>query len=216
MAFNNAALVPLVANSGFTLWLYRTADSRATAIAVGYFSAAAARLETGDIIILLSSDAVSFVPVRAGDEIAAGLVLDTAAAPFRANIRAAQSFSVMQTASPIVMTVLLAPLVGGILAGGTVQAQAAVAGPVAQVAFSISDAAGATVRGPTLATVSAGSATASLAAPAAGTGYRLRVQSTADAAVADTSPSFSVTLPFGLLLQTGSTLLLEDGSRLLV
>ncbi|MGK7865949.1 hypothetical protein [Falsiroseomonas sp. E2-1-a20] len=216
MAFNNAALVSLLSNSGFTMWLYRTTDTRATAIAAGYFSPAAARLETGDIIIALTSDAVSLLPVRAGDVVAAGLVLDTAAAPFRAQIRAAQRFLARQASSGVVMTVVLAPLAAGILAGGTVQAQAAVAGPVTQVAFSISDAAGATVRGPTLAAVSAGTASASFAAPAAGTGYRLRVQATGEPGVAATSPAFTVTLPYGLLLQSGGGLLLESGDRVLV
>ena len=90
------------------------------------------------------------------------------------------------------------------------------AGPVAQVAFSISDAQGAVVRGPALAAVSAGAASATLPAPAAGTGYRLRVQATGEPAVAATSPAFSVTLPFGLLLQAGGGLLLETGDRILI
>ena len=32
MPFVNTALVPLVTNSGFTMWLYRTTDSRAVAL----------------------------------------------------------------------------------------------------------------------------------------------------------------------------------------
>jgi hypothetical protein len=215
MPFNNSNLVSLVGNSGFTIWLYRTTDTRAATIAAGYFAPAAARLEAGDIIIALTTDAVSLLPVRAGDVVAAGLVLDTAAAPFRAQIRAAQRFLARQGASGLVMTVVLAPLAAGILSNGTVQAQAAVAGPVTQVAFSISDAAGATVRGPALATVSAGAASATLPAPAAGTGYRLRVQATGESAVAATSPAFAVTLPYGLLLQAGGGLLLENGDRIL-
>ncbi|WP_209318577.1 hypothetical protein [Falsiroseomonas selenitidurans] len=216
MPFSNTALVPLVTNSGFTMWLYRTSDSRATVLAAGYFEPAAARLETGDIIVLIAADSISFLPVRVGDVVASGLVLDTAAAPFRVQVRAAQVFSVAQIASAVATTVVLAPIAGGILSNGVVQAAASVAGPVAQVAFSISNAAGTVVRGPTVATVSAGAASASLPAPAAGTGYRLRVVSTADAAVAATSPAFSVTLPFGLLLQAGGSLLIEDGGRLLV
>ncbi|MBU8538755.1 hypothetical protein [Falsiroseomonas tokyonensis] len=216
MPFNNTALVPLVNNSGFTMWLYRTTDSRADALTPGYFEPAAARLETGDIIVLIASDSVSFLPVRVGDVVAAGLVLDSAAAPFRVQVRAVQVFSVAQTATAVAMTVILGPLAAGILSNGTVEASATLAGPVTQVAFSISDAMGTTVRGPTLATVTAGSASASLPAPAPGTGYRLRVVSTGDSAVAAVSPAFSVTLPFGLLLQAGGTLLIEDGSRLLV
>ncbi|NKE48412.1 hypothetical protein HB662_26805 [Roseomonas frigidaquae] len=216
MPFVNTALVPLVTNSGFTMWLYRTTDSRADALTPGYSEPAAARLATGDIIVMLASDSMSFLPVRVGDVVASGLVLDTAEAPFRVQIRGAQVFSVAQTASAVAMTVILGPLAAGLLSNGIVQASATLAGPVAQVAFSISDAGGAVVRGPTLATVTGGNATASLPAPAPGTGYRLRVVSTSDGAVADTSPAFSVTLPFGLLLQAGGALLIEDGSRLLV
>ncbi|WP_439597410.1 hypothetical protein [Falsiroseomonas sp.] len=216
MPFNNTELVPLVTNSGFTMWLYRTPDTRADALTPGYFEPAATRLETGDIIVLLSSDSVSFLPVRVGDVVASGLVLDSAAAPFRVYVSAGQTFSVTQTATAVAMTVILGPLAAGILSNGTVQASATLAGPVTEVAFSINDAAGTTVRGPTLATVTAGAASASLPAPAPGTGYRLRVVSTSDSAVAAVSPAFSVTLPFGLLLQAGGTLLIEDGSRLLV
>lgn len=216
MPFNNSALVPLVNNSGFTMWLYRTTDNRATALAAGYFEPAANRLETGDIIVMLAADSVSFLPVRVGDVVASGLVLDTASAPFRVQIRGAQVFSVAQTATAIAMTVVLGPLAAGILSNGMVEAQATLAGPVSQVAFSISDANGDVVRGPQLVNVVGGNATASLPAPLPGTGYRLRVVSPSNSAVAATSPAFSVTLPHGLLLQAGGTLLIEDGSRLLV
>ncbi|MGX9962494.1 hypothetical protein ACVFYP_04180 [Roseomonas sp. F4] len=216
MAYIDAELVPLLTNSGFTLWLYRTADTRAVALTAGYFDEAAPRLNTGDIVILTASDSISMCPVRSGDEVAPGLVLDTAAAPFRININAAQRFSVRTVASAVASTVVLAPLAASIFSNGFVDAQATIAGPVTEVAFSISDAGGATVRGPQLAPVSAGSASASLPAPAAGTGYRLRVQATSDSAVAANSPVFSVTLPYAVLLQAGGALLIEDGSRLLV
>ena len=215
MAYIDTALVPLVVNSGFTLWLYRTTDTRSEALATGYFDPAAPRLDTGDIIILNASDSVSICPVRVGDEVAPGLVLDTASAPFSVHVTAAQRFSVSVAASAVAMTVVLAPLTAAILTTGFVDAQATLAGPVTEVAFSISDAAGTTVRGPQLATVTAGSASASLPAPAAGTGYRLRVQATNDADVAAVSPSFNVTLPDTLLIQAGGALLIEDGGRLL-
>ena len=216
MPFVSTALVSLVTNSGFTMWLYRTTDTRADALTPGYFEPAAAQLETGDIIVLLASDSMSFLPVRIGDVVASGLVLDTAQAPFSVQVTVGQTFSVTQAATAVAMTIILGPLAAGILSNGIVQASATLAGPVTEVAFSISDAGGAVVRGPTLATVTGGSATATLPAPAPGTGYRLRVVSTSDSAVADTSPAFSVTLPFGLLLQAGGALLIEDGSRLLV
>jgi hypothetical protein len=216
MPFDNTGLSPLLTASGFTLWIYRTPDTRTATLAAGYFAPAAARLNTGDLILLQSSDAVALMPVRPGDLVAAGLVIDTAAAPFRADRAAAQRFSVRQAVSALAMTVVLAPLAGGIVTGGTVQAQAAVAGPVPSVTFSIRNAEGTTVRGPTVAAVSGGQASASLAAPPAGSGYRLRVEAVEMPEIADTSPPFAVSAPFGLLLQSRSSLLTQEGGRLLL
>jgi hypothetical protein len=97
-----------------------------------------------------------------------------------------------------------------------VLAQASVAGPVAQVSFSIRDAAGTTVRGPQAATVTAGTASASLPAPAAGSGYRLRVEAVGAPQVVDTSPTFAVSLPYALLVQNGGVVLTQSGGRLLI
>jgi hypothetical protein len=216
MPFDNASLIPLVTGSGFTLWLYRTSDTRATALGANYFSPAAARIATGDLILLQSSDAVGLLPVRSSSVVAAGVVLDTAAAPFRVNRTAAQRFSVRQAATAVAMTAVLLPLAAGIVSNGTVQAQASIVGPVPEVAFTISDANGATVRGPQTATVSGGTAAVTLPAPPPGTGYRMRVQAAIDPAVADSSAPFSVTAPFGLLLQSGVALLQEDAGRILI
>ncbi len=216
MPFDNTSLIPLLTGSGFTMWLYRTTDTRATALGANYFSPAANRITTGDLILLQASDSVGLLPVRSSSVVAAGVVLDTAAAPFRVNRAAAQRFSVRQAATAVAMTAVLAPLAAGIVSNGTVNAQASIVGPVPEVAFSISDATGATVRGPQTAPVSAGVATATLPAPPAGSGYRMRVQATIDPAVADSSAPFAVTVPFGLLLQSGVALLQEDGGRVLI
>lgn len=216
MPFQNTALTPLLTGSGFTLWLYRTADTRATALGADYFTPAAARLATGDLILLQAADAIGLLPVRAGDVVGAGLVIDTSPAPFRVNRAAGQRFSVRQVASAVVMTVLLAPLAAGITSNGMVQGQATVTGPVAQVTFSIRDANGATVRGPQAASVSGGSASVTFPSPAIGTGYRMRVEAAGFPEVADTSQPFTVSPPYALLLQSGDTLLLEDGGRVLL
>jgi hypothetical protein len=216
MPFDNTGLVSLLSNSGFNLWLYRTSDTRATALGAGYFAPAASQLLVGDVMLLQASDALTLTTIRAGNVVAAGLVVDSAATPFRVNRNAAQRFSVRQVASAVAMTVLLAPLLGGIVAGSTVQAQAAIAGPVEQVLFSIRDANGATVRGPQAAPVSGGAASASLPAPEVGSGYRLRVEALGFPQVADTSPAFAVTPAYALLRDGATgTLLLEDGGRLL-
>ncbi len=216
MPFDAAALTPLIAGSGFTLWLYRTEDPRSIAVAPGYFAPAAARLETGDLILLQAADAVALLPVRAGDVVATGLLVDTAAAPFRAERGAAQRFQLRQAAAAVVQTIVLAPLAAGLVAGGTVRAEARVAGPVAEVAFTLSDQAGTTLRGPTTAPVAAGTASITFPAPAAGTGYRMRAEAVGAPLVADVSAPFNVSAPFALLLQGGGTLRAEDGDRLLV
>jgi len=215
MPFDNASLTSLVATGGFTLWLYRTDDSRATALAAGYFAPASARLAAGDVIFLQASDALTFTTVRTATTIASGLVVDSFAAPFRVNRSAAQRFSVRQMASAVAMTLLLAPLAGGITAGGPLPAQATVGGPVAQVAFSVRDAGGVTVAGPQTVAVSNGSASTTLTAPPEGSGYRLRAEAVGSPGVADTSAPFAVSAPYALLAQDGTTLLLQDGARLL-
>ncbi|MCZ8148631.1 MAG: hypothetical protein O9325_12395 [Roseomonas sp.] len=216
MPFEKSGLIPLLANSGFTIWLYRTSDTRAVALAPDYFAPAGSRLAFGDVILLQASDALTLTTVRHGTVVPGGVVVDTAAAPFRANRGAAQRFSVRQMASAVAMTVLLGPLAGGIVAGGQVLAEAQVNGPVAQVSFSIRDAAGTTIRGPQAANVTAGTASASLPAPAAGSGYRLRVEAVGAPQVADTSPSFAVSPPYALLAQGGQAALTQSGGRLLI
>lgn len=214
MPFDTAALLPLLTQGGFTLWLYRTAEPRDQALTAGYFDVAASRLAWGDIILLQASDAVALTTVRPGPTVPGGIVLDTAAAPFRTSRTATPRFSVGQVASAVAMTVLLAPLAGGIVSNGTVQASAVVTGPVAEVRFSIRDATGTTVRGPQAATVTAGAASASLPAPDAGSGYRLRVEAVGFPLVADASPPFAVSPPFTLLTEAGGRMLTEAGAGL--
>lgn len=216
MAYIDTQLIALIENSGFTFWLYRTNDSRATALAAGYFAPAAGRVAAGDAILLQASDALTLTTVRLGTEVAPGLVVDTFDAPFRVNRSAAQRFSVVQAAAAVAMTVMLAPLGGGYIAGGNIPASASVAGPIAQVSFAISNALGGTVSGPQTGTVSAGNAAVTLVAPAAGTGYRLSAAAVGFPGLVDTSAPFSVGDPFALLEQAGGVLLAEDGGRLLV
>jgi hypothetical protein len=216
MPFDNSGLIPLLANSGFTIWLYRTPDTRAAALAPDYFAQAESRLAFGDVILLQATDALTLSTVRPGPTVPGGVLVDTAAAPFRVHRGAAQRVSVRQMAGAVTMTVLLAPLAGGIVAGGQVVAEAQVNGPVAEVSFSIRDAAGATVRGPQVANVTAGTASASLPAPNAGSGYRLRVEAVGAPRVADTSPAFAVSPPYALLAERGHGVLNQPGGRLLI
>lgn len=216
MPFVSANLIPLVANSGFTIWLYRTTDTRATALAAGYFNAASGQLATGDVMFLQASDALTLTTVRPNTVIASGLVVDSSQVPFSVGRQAHHRFSVAQLVNAVAATVLLMPLAGGFVVGGSIPAQASVSGPIASVSFSLRDAGGSTVAGPQSAPVTAGSASIVFTAPAAGTGYRIRVEAAGEPEVFDISPPFTVSLPFALLTQANEALLLQDGSRLLV
>ena len=107
----------------FTLYLWGWALGAAVLVA-GYFTPAAARLIAGDLIIVQASDSVSVIPVRISAQVAAGVVIDTTAAPFRVDRQAAQRFSVMQAASALVQTIVLAPLAAGLVGEGVVAADA--------------------------------------------------------------------------------------------
>ncbi len=216
MPFNSANLVPLVANGGFTLWLYTTTDTRAVALAAGYFNAASGQLATGDVMFLQASDALTLTTVRPNTVVASGLVVDSSQVPFSVGRQAHHRFSVAQLVNAVAATVLLMPLAGGFVVGGSIPAQASVSGPIASVSFSLRDAGGSTVAGPQSAPVTAGSASTAFTAPASGTGYRIRVEAAGDPEVFDVSPPFTVSLPFALLTQANHALLLQDGSRLLV
>jgi hypothetical protein len=216
MAYNDASLIRLSLNDGFSIWLYRTSDTRLTALSAGYFAGAAGRLAAGDVMYLQASDALTLTTVRIGTTVAAGLVIDSSQVPFNVGRQAHHRFSVSQVVTAVLTALLLMPLAGSFVAGSAIAAEAAVQGPVTEVSFSIRDAGGAVVSGPQSATVTAGTASANLTAPAAGTGYRVRVEAVGDPEVYDVSPPFTVTLPFALLSQAGDALLLEDGSRLLV
>jgi hypothetical protein len=167
-------------------------------------------------MFLQAADALTLTTVRPNTVIPGGVVVDTATVPFRVNRSSAQKFSVRQLATALAMTLLLLPIGGTVVAGGTVQAQASVVGAIATVDFSIADASGETVRGPQSAAVANGAAAASLPAPAPGNGYTLRVVAPQFPMLTDTSPPFSVGAAFTLLTQAGDVLLTEAGDRLLV
>jgi hypothetical protein len=217
MAFDPAGLSPLVQSSGFTLWLYRTSDARAVALSAGYFDPVAQQLNTGDVVLLQAADSVSLLPVRSGDVLAAGLTLDATAAPFQTSRRIAQRLRVRQAAQAVAMTIALAPLAAGLTVGSAFQTRASVAGPVAQVVFSLQDPQGAAAQPAQTIPVAAGEATATFLAPAPGHGYRIRAEAMGNSAVAVLSPPFVVSPPFTLVLENGGgRLLQQNGSSLLL
>lgn len=215
MPFTPSSFAALLHGAGFTLWHYRTTDTRAVATAAGYFAAVADRLKPRDIIILQASDALALIPVRAGTTLGPGLTVDGTSGPFSVTRNAAQTLSVSQAAGAIVTTIILAPLAAAIIAGSTIAASAAVTGPVAQVQFTLRDGNNMVVPPARTVAVAAGVASTSFDAPPVGTGYRIRVESLADPAVATVSGTFSVGVDLRLLLQEDDGVLLTEGGSAL-
>ncbi|WP_426958900.1 hypothetical protein [Muricoccus radiodurans] len=216
MPYSASTLVPLVAAGGFTLWHYRTADTRAAVLAAGYFSTAANQLLPGHLVILQANDAMAFLPVRSGAAVGNGLVVDATSAPISLTAGGSLDIEADLAASAVARCLSLGPVPSGLTVGDSFTVQANVTGPVSTVRFAILNAASAEVVGPTTATVSAGTASATFAAPSPGTGYRLRAVDAAEPLVAQISPSFVVTAAFALLIESGLGLLVENGSRIIL
>ena len=81
MPFIATNLTVLSAANGFTLWHYRTTDSRAETEAQGYFTPAAERARVGDIILVQAADGTTMLPVRTGNLTGAAVVLDAFGTP---------------------------------------------------------------------------------------------------------------------------------------
>lgn len=94
MSFDASSLTALVSAGSFSIWDYRTGDSRAAVLASGYFAAAADRLLPGHVVILHSADGMSFLPMRDGGAVGNGLVLDSVSAPLRLSRTAAGRFGI--------------------------------------------------------------------------------------------------------------------------
>jgi hypothetical protein len=215
MAFASPSLLTLASTGSMTLWHYRTADTRSAVLATGYF-AAAAGLRSGDVILLQGADALSLLPVRSGNAVGAGLVLDTGTAPLALSLRATMRFGLSAGAAPVPRAIRIDAVASPIPWGTAMSLGASVEGPVANLVFRVVDAGGGTVSGPVTAAVSGGRAIAALDSPAIGTGYRIRAEDAADPTLFLLSPAFSVSLGPGLLAEAGGALLTEGGSRLLL
>jgi hypothetical protein len=219
MPFTASSFSALLQTSSFSLWHYRTADSRATATTAGYFSAVAAQLKAGDLMILQAADALALLPVRVNAGVGTGVTLDGAVGPLAVVRSATQGFSIAQAAAAVVRGLVLAPLTAAVVAGAAIPASATVIGPVASVVFTLRDAAGTVIPPVRTVTVVSGRANTSFSAPSVGTGYRIRVEDAADSTTFAQSATFSVgaagtATAAALLLESGSGLLTEAGATL--
>jgi hypothetical protein len=213
--FSPATFGPLIQGDGFTLWHYRTADTRAVVSTPGYFAAVADGLRPGDLVILQAADALALIPVRSGSALGTGVTLDGAVGALTLARAAAQRFFFSQTAQAVVRTLVLGPVAASMVAGGSFAVSATVTGPVGQVVFTVRDGGGAVVPPVKTATVFDGRAITSFPAPPIGTGYRISAADAQDPAVAALSRAFSVGPDLRLMLSEGDAqLLTEAGGRL--
>ncbi|MFC0385076.1 hypothetical protein [Muricoccus vinaceus] len=208
-------LIPLIAADGFTLWLYKTPDSRATVLSPGYFGTAGGLLP-GHMVVVQAGDATAILPVRGNGEVGNGIVVDASSAPLRLTGAGSLNLGADLAASAVARGVTLGAMPSGITTGQSFTVQASASGATATLRFSVLDAAGNPILGPSSVPVAAGAASATFAAPAPGNGYRVKVEDASDSLVAQISPSFVVLSAFALLIESGVGLLLETGSRVVL
>ena len=215
MPFNATGLSELSTANTFTLWHYVTADERATVLAAGYFAPAALQIRAGDLIILQAADATALIPIRSGTGTGPGVTLDTLGSSLNLLRSATLPFTVTQSAAIVARAITIGALPGSIVPGTVFAVTATVTGPITQLVFRMTDAAGTNLAAPQTLPVVASSATASFTAPGTGGGYRIRVADAADPTLVAISPPFAVAQPPALLTEAGDLLLLESGGTLL-
>lgn len=213
--FSSANLTALIQGNNFTLWQYRTADSRAAVTAAGYFAAVAGNLKAGDLMVLQAADAMALLPIRTGPALGTGVTLDGAVGPLNTIRSVAQRFGFGQAAAAVVRTVILAPFAASIVAGTSIPVSATVLGPISQVVFSLRDGTGAIIPPVQVVAVVSGGASASFPTPALGTGYRIRVEDAADPSLGVVSRSFNVGADLRLILAENDTKLLSEAGDVL-
>jgi hypothetical protein len=215
MPFAPTSLMPVFQSQNFSLWHYRSTDTRADITTVGYFAPARTQLRVGDVMIVQASDALAILPVRSNAAIGTGVNLDGAVAPVALTRTVAKSFQMVQAASAVVTTIILAPLLAGLIAGTSIPVSAQVMGPISQVIVTVRNAQGGVVPPAQLVDVAQGYVTTTLPTPPVGTGYRLRVEDAGDSGVVAVSSSFNILPDLRLMLtESGVRVLQENGAAL--
>ena len=216
MSYVASNLISLIAADSFTLWLYKTPDLRATVLSPGYFNAAGNRLLPGHMVVVQAGDATAILPVRNNAEVGNGIVVDASSAPLRLSGAASLGIEASLAATAVARGVTLGATPSGLNQGQNFTVQASASGATTTLNFSILNAAGTAVLGPTTVPVAAGKASATFPTPTPGNGYRVKVEDAADSLVVQLSPSFVVLSAFALLLESGVSMLIEAGGRMVM
>lgn len=215
MPFIATDLMPLIQTARFNLWHYRSADLKATIVAPGYFGLAASRLQAGDVMVVQSADSMTILPVRSNVGIGPGVTLDGAVTPIALTRTVAQTLRMVQAASAVVATIILAPLMAGVIMGTAIPVQAQVIGPISEVVVTLRNAQNQVIPPARTVAVDQGYAITALPTPAVGTGYRIQVEDNEDRGIVVTSRSFNILPDLHLVLtEGGPKLLQEDGSAI--
>ncbi|MFN8982638.1 MAG: hypothetical protein ACK5X9_08920 [Alphaproteobacteria bacterium] len=215
MPFIATNLTVLSAANGFTLWHYRTTDSKDQVQAPDYFAPASTQMRAGDIVMVQAADATLLLPIRAGNLTGSGLTLDAAGAPPELRRSGNLPFKITLAAAVQTRAIILDPMPEAFEAGASIPIGASILGNIANLTFQLLNAAGAILASQNAA-VSAGRATGLFAAQAPGGGYRIIARNAADTAHSTTSAPFAIGAPPRLLTEEGRALLLEAGGQLLL
>ena len=215
MPFIPTDLVPLIQTARFTLWHYRSTDLQSVVTTAGYFAPAASRLQAGDVVVLQSADAMAILPFRSNAITGPGVTLDGAVAPIALTRSIAQTLRMVQAASAVVTTIILAPLMAGVIMGTSIPVSAQIVGPISEVVITLRNAQGQIIPPAQTVLVQQGYVTTTLATPAVGNGYRIRIEDSLDTGVVATSRSFNILPDLQLVLvEEGRNLLQEDGAAI--
>jgi hypothetical protein len=215
MPFIATNLTVLSAANGFTLWHYRTTDSRDQVQAPDYFAPASKQMRAGDIVMVQAADATLLLPMRAGNLTGSGLTVDTAGALPELRRSGNLPFKITLNGTVQTRAIILDPLPEALEPGASIPVAASILGNIANVTFRLVNVSGA-VLATQNAAVGAGRATALFAAQAPGGGYRIIARNAADTAHSATSAPFAIGAPPRLLNENGRALLVEAGGQLLL
>jgi len=213
MPFIASNLSVLSAANGFTLWHYRTNDSRTETEAAGYFTPGADRVRVGDIIMVQAADGTTMLPVRTGNLTGAAVVLDALGTP--PTIQRSANLPFTLTVSAEARAITIDPMPNAVEPGASIPVGASILGSITNITFQLRNAAG-TVIATQSSAVTAGRAGTLFPAQASGGGYRILARNTADTNHSSLSAPFAIGTPPRLLNEEGGILLLEDGGQLLL
>jgi hypothetical protein len=215
MPFIASNLSVLSAANGFTLWHYRTTDSRGNTEAPGYFAPGADRLRVGDIIMVQAADGTTMLPVRTGNLTGAAVVLDILGMPQTIQRSANLPFILTLSVSAEARAINIDPMPNAVEPGASIPVGASILGSITNITFQLRNAGG-TVIATQSSAVTAGRASTLFPAQPSGGGYRILAQNTADTTHSELSAPFAVGRPPRLLNEDGGILLLEEGGQLLL